>query len=138
MSTVTELPFQTDFPRLDADATGELAPLAATLHRTFGTPFSYWSRATGELSHATLQPGSNDPLRGQLSRVLVGSDPQFIQDEDILLVLAIPLDLSTGEGVVATAAFVTRPAAHGECLAGPAQLLGLSEEKTALWMSRQP
>jgi putative nucleotidyltransferase with HDIG domain len=137
MTAVTELPFQTVFPLMEADANGELAPLAATLHRTFGTSFSFWSRSTGELSHATLQPGSNDPLRGQLSRALVGSDPQFIQDEDSLLVMAVPLALSTGEAVVATATFVTRPVAPEECLAGPAQLLGLSEEKAALWMNRQ-
>ncbi len=137
MSTVTELPFQTVFPLLEADATGELAPLATTLRQSFGTSFSYWLRGTGELAHATLQPGSNDPLRGQLSRALVGNDAQFIQDEDSVLVMAIPLGLSNGEGVVATAAFVTRPVAPGECLAAPAELLGLSEEKTALWISRQ-
>ena len=137
MSAVTEFPFQTVFPLIEADAIGEFAPLAAILRRTFGTPFSFWSRGSGELSHATLQPGSNDPLRGELARALAGSDPQFIQDEDTLLVLAIPLGLSTGEGVVATTAFVTRAPAAGESLAGPAQLLGLSEEKAAAWMSRQ-
>ena len=122
MTAAIELPFQTAFPLLEADASSELAPLAATLRQTFGTPFSIWSRGTGELSHATLQPGSNDPLRGQLARVLPGNDPQFIQDEDSLLVLAIPLGLSTGEGVVATAAFVTRALAPDECLADAAQL----------------
>jgi len=137
MSVVIELPFQTVIPRLESDATGELAPLAGTLRRSFGTPFSYWSRSTGELAYATLQPGSNDPLRGQLARAMVGSEPQFIQDEDCLLVLAIPLNLSSGEGIVATAAFVTRPIAADENLANAAQLLGLSEAKAAEWMSCQ-
>jgi HD-GYP domain-containing protein (c-di-GMP phosphodiesterase class II) len=137
MSAVTDLPFQAVFPPAEADCHGEIAPLAAILRRTFGMPFSFWSRGTGELSHAALQPGSNDPLRGQLARALAGCDPQFIQDEDSLLVMAIPLALSTGEVVVATAAFVTRVPTPGESLAGPAQLLGLSEEKTAVWMGRQ-
>ena len=137
MSAVTELPFQTVFPPIEADAMDELAPVAAILRRTFGIPFSFWLRGSGELAHATLQPGSNDPLRGELARALAGSDPQFLQDEDSLLVLAIPLSMSAGEGVIATAAFVTRAPAANESLAGPAQLLGLSEEKAAVWMSRQ-
>ncbi len=137
MTAAVELPFTTALPLPEADASGEFAPLAATLRQTFGTPFSFWSRGTGELSHAALQPGSNDPMRGQLARVLPGNDPQFIQDEDSVLVLAIPLSLSTGEGVVATAAFVTRALASDECLASAAQLLSLGEEKAALWISHQ-
>ncbi|MFN0022184.1 MAG: HD-GYP domain-containing protein [Pirellulaceae bacterium] len=137
MSVVAEYPFQTVFPLIEANANGELAPLSAILERAFGTPFSLWDRGSGELSHATRQPGSSDPLRGQLARALPGSDPQFIQDEDSVLVIAIPLGLS-GSGVVATAAFVTRHVSVDEDLAGPAQLLGLSEEKVADWMNCQP
>ena len=137
MSAVIELPFQAVFPHLESDAAGELHQLAAVLRRAFGTPFSLWTRATGELAHATLQPGSNDPLRGELARAVQGNDPQFILDEDSLLVLAIPLAVSTGEQFVATAAFVTRGVGEMEGLTGPANLLGLSEEKAALWMSRQ-
>lgn len=137
MSAVTEFPFQTIFSLTEADAAGEIAPLAATLRQVFGTSFSFWSRDTGELSHATVHPGSNDPLRGQLARALTGSEPQFIQDEESLLVLAIPLSLSTGEEVIATAAFVTRALLPQESPAGAARILGLSDEKAALWMSRQ-
>ena len=138
MSTATEFPFQTAFPLIEVDFSGELAPLAANLRRAFGTPFSFWMHDSGELAHAALQPGSNDPLRGQLARAMVGSEPQFILDEDSVAVIAIPLHLSTGDKVVATAAFVTRSVSEDESLQGPVQILGVSEEKTSLWMSRQP
>lgn len=138
MSAVIDYPFQTAFPLIEADLSGELVPLSEILRRAFGTSFSFWMHESGELAHATLLPGSNDPLRGELARVMTSSEPQFIQDEDSILVIAIPIGLSTGDKVVATAAFVTRNIGQKENLAGPAQLLSLSEEKAALWMSRQP
>src|SRR5436189_383132 len=137
MSTATELPFQTNFSQKEVDAFGELTPLASTLRQAFGTPFSYWSRETGELCHAALEPGSNDPLRGELARALTGSEPQFIQEDDSLLVLAIPLVRSAGEAVVATAAFVSRPLGPDESPAGVARFLEINDARAALWISQQ-
>ncbi|MCE9526673.1 MAG: hypothetical protein K8R36_11530, partial [Planctomycetales bacterium] len=138
MSVVTEHPFQTLIPQVEADAAGELAPLSVILRQTFGTPFSLWASDSGELAHATLQPGSNDPIRGELARALRGSEPQFLQDEDSVVIIAIPFSLSTGEGIVATAAFVTRSVSLDEDVSDAAQLLGLSDEQAAHWINRQP
>lgn len=115
-----------------------LARLAAALRKAFGVSFTLWDAASGEILHASLQqPGSNDPLRGQLARALVGSEPQFVADEDSVLLLAIPLALPHMPAAVATAAFVVRPLAEGESCTGPASLLGQDEPKAAAWIRRQ-
>ena len=51
--------------------------------------------------------------------------------------LAIPLGGAGLPPVVATAAFVVRPLAPDEPLAGPAALLGVDEAKAAAWLRRQ-
>ena len=80
-------------PAVDEQAP-ELARLAAALRGAFGTSFTFWDAQTGELLHvSTQQPASNDPFRGELARAVHGSEPQFISDEDSVLLLAVPLPL---------------------------------------------
>ncbi|MDX1944160.1 MAG: HD-GYP domain-containing protein [Pirellulaceae bacterium] len=115
-----------------------LARLAAALRNAFGVAFTLWDAASGEILHASVQqPGSNDPLRGQLARAAHGGEAQFIADEDCLLLLAIPLAAPGLAPVVATGAFATRPLTDGESPAGAAALLGLDETKAAAWLRRQ-
>jgi HD-GYP domain-containing protein (c-di-GMP phosphodiesterase class II) len=122
----------------EADLSTELPLLAANLRKAFGIAFSFWHAETGEVLHVSLQqPGSSDPLRGQLARAVVGGDPQFIADEDCVLLLAIPLVTQAGPGVVATAAFATRIAYPGEDLTGVARLLGIEPAKVPAWLNRQ-
>jgi HD-GYP domain-containing protein (c-di-GMP phosphodiesterase class II) len=122
----------------DAQRSEQLARLAAALRESFGVAFSLWDSDTGELMHASLeQPGCNDPLRGQLARALVGDGPQFLADEDCLLVLGIPLPLKHGENVVATAAFVTRALCEGERPGPAASLLACDESAATAWIGRQ-
>ena len=116
----------------------EMARLAAALRRAFGTAFSFWNSEAGDLMHVSLQqPGSNDPLRGQLARAVVGGEPQFIADEDSVLLLAVPFPLKRGAALVATAAFVVHSVQPDEDLSGPARLLGLEPARTAAWINRQ-
>ena len=138
MSATVKIPFRATAPVPAVDLTRELAPLADALKSAFGVSFCFWCSETGEILLPTLQqPGANDPLRGELARGLTGPDPQFVADEDSVLLLAIPLGVQPGITVVAQAAFVVRQPENGECLAGPAQLLGLDETRTALWIQRQ-
>lgn len=124
--------------RPEPDLSGELAELAASLRKAFGTAFTVWHCETGEVLHVSMQqPGSNDPLRGQLARAVVGNEPQFIADEDCVLLLAVPFKSQTGSSMVATAAFATRWPEAGEDLTGPAKLLGLDPSKAAAWIHRQ-
>jgi putative nucleotidyltransferase with HDIG domain len=116
-----------------------LAECGQLLRRAFGTAFSLWDAHSGTLrSPSHDQPGGNDPFRGQLARAIRGIEPQFIADEDSVLLLAIPLALSPKLEVVATAAFVVRPVAPHEHLNGAATLLGLDPARAMAWITQQP
>jgi hypothetical protein len=122
----------------DTALQAELAKLAVSLRDAFGVAFSIWHRETGELLYASLQqPGSNDPIRGDLVRAIVGSEPQFLADEDALAVLAVPLRTPSGVLVAATAAFALRQVEPREHLHGASEVLGLAPERTASWINRQ-
>ena len=117
----------------------QFAHLAGVLRESFGVAFSLWDGETGQLVHAsTQQPACNDPLRGQLARAIQGIEPQFLADEDSLLLLGIPLPLRHGESVVATAAFVTRTLLPDESPGPAAGLLAADQAQAAAWMRRQP
>jgi hypothetical protein len=84
----------------ETECAAQFARLAGTLRESFGVAFSLWDSQTGELVHASVkQPGCNDPLRGQLARAIHGSQPEFLADEDCLLVLGIPFALRHGQTV---------------------------------------
>lgn len=120
------------------DLSPQTAICAAALRRAFGASFSLWDGESGALVHAsTQQPGSNDPLRGELVRGLSGNEAQFIADEDSVLLLAVPFAVRRGHSVVGTAAFVVRHVEPTESLESVANLLGLSHQKTQAWISRQ-
>jgi len=138
MSAAVKIPFRATAPVPAVDLTRELAPLGDALKSAFGVSFCFWCNESGEILLPTLQqPGANDPLRGELARAVVGLEPQFVADEDFVLLLAIPFAIQPGITVVAQSAFVVRQPAEGESLAGAAQLLGLEESRTALWIQRQ-
>lgn len=137
-SIATKLSFALQTPSHEVDWCGEIAPLASALRRAFGIAFTFWSSETGEIVHASLQqPGSNDQLRGEMGRAIPGSEPQFILDEDSVLVLAVPFPLHHGINVVATASFVVRSVDPREDLSGPTRILGLDQSKIAAWINRQ-
>jgi HD-GYP domain-containing protein (c-di-GMP phosphodiesterase class II) len=123
----------------EVDVAPDLGHCAASLRKALGTSFSLWDGGTGELLHVSMQqPGSNDPFRGQLVRAIHGEEPQFIADEDSVMLLAIPLPAVQGRHVVATAAFVVRQVAPTEHLNGAATLLGMDQNKAMAWITRQP
>jgi GAF domain-containing protein len=120
------------------DHSADLARCAIALRKAFGVSFALWDAHTGELLHAALeQPASNDPVRGQLARAVHGSEPQFLADEDCVLLLAVPLALENDRQIVATSAFVTRPLGPNEHLNGAAELLGMDEGKVLAWARKQ-
>src|SRR6478752_5909245 len=123
---------------LQVDNGPELTRCSAALRKAFGTSFTLWDGQSGELLHASVQqPGSNDLFRGQLARAIHGSEPQFIADEDCVLLLAVPLPGPQGRRVVATASFVVRQVGLKEYLNGAATLLGLDQSKAMAWILRQ-
>jgi hypothetical protein len=123
---------------LQVDNGPELTRCAAALRKAFGTAFTLWDGETGELLHASVQqPGSNDLFRGQLARAIHGREPQFIADEDCVLLLAVPLEGPQGRSMVATASFIVRNVQPNEYLNGAATLLGLDQGRAMAWIVRQ-
>src|SRR6188768_3088293 len=123
---------------LQVDNGTELARCAAALRKAFGTAFTLWDGETGDLLHASVQqPGSNDLFRGQLARAIHGCEPQFIADEDCVLLLAVPLERPQGRSMVATASFIVRNVQPNEYLNGAATLLGLDQGRAMAWIQRQ-
>jgi len=122
----------------EAECTEQLARLSGVLRESFDAAFTLWHADSGELAHASVQqPGCNDPLRGQLARALHGDAPEFLADEDCVLVLGIPFALRHGESVVATAAFVTRQLRTGERPGTAAGLLTADDQSAIEWIERQ-
>jgi putative nucleotidyltransferase with HDIG domain len=123
----------------DIDHGPAFARCADALKKAFSASFTLWDAQTGELLHASIQqPGANDLFRGQLARAIHGTEPQFIADEDCVLLLAIPLEGPQARSMVATAAFIVRPVTPTEHLNGAATLLGLDQARAITWVLRQP
>jgi HD-GYP domain-containing protein (c-di-GMP phosphodiesterase class II) len=126
------------FGQAQPELWAELQTVAVAVRRAFGVTFSIWDGDSGELLHASLQqPGSNDPQRGALVRGVVGLEPQFLADEDSVLLLGIPFQLPSGTCVVATAAFAIRPLASDESTDAICGLLTVDDRRARQWFSRQ-
>jgi putative nucleotidyltransferase with HDIG domain len=119
----------------------ELAPhaerLAIALRDATGRDFTFWDADSGDLVLASDEPGAADPLRGQLARSIRGSEPQFLAEEDPLVVVGIPLAIGYGQSLVATAPFVTRTVDPDEHLGPAATLLACDEAEALGWMRAQ-
>ena len=109
------------------------------LERGFGAEFAMVDAATGELLRAVSDPpGNHWDVRGQVCReVAQHGRPEFIEEEDPLVVLALPLGGPGGCSHVAVGTFLTRPVWEGEDLALAARVLGLGPEEAAEWAARQ-
>lgn len=111
------------------------------LNRSFGVDFNIWNADTSELvyeseSQPQLLNSLVAPLVAEVGRQ---ATPQFLADEDAIVVLGIPVRLPGGENLVAGGAFVTshlEPDARARD--GAARLIGRSPEDTAAWINRQP
>jgi HD-GYP domain-containing protein (c-di-GMP phosphodiesterase class II) len=121
-----------------AELSAQLQMVAVAARKAFGVTFSIWDGDCGELLHVSLQqPGSNDPQRGALVRGVVGLEPQFLADEDVALLLAIPFQLPSGMNVVATAVFAIRALEAEESSNGLCDLLTVDDRRARQWLSRQ-
>ncbi|MBN2021868.1 MAG: HD-GYP domain-containing protein [Pirellulales bacterium] len=111
-----------------------------TLRAAFDVEFNVLDIATGErIETAGDQPGRDWSVRAELCReVARRGKPEFIDEEDPLLVLAVPLDDTPDEGRVAVATFVSRPVGADEPLDEAGRLLGLSPDDARDWIRRRP
>ena len=112
--------------------------LAKLVERAFGQDFNLLDGATGEvLLPASAAPRRDWSLHAELCRqVAQRGQPEFIDEEDPLITLAIPL--CEGDAPrVAAATFLTRRLRPHESLARPCAALGLDLGETTAWATRQ-
>ena len=96
------------------------------LRHAFDVEFTVLDAASGEVViEGAGQPGYDWTARVELCREVARRErPEFIDEEDPLLVLAVPLGGSEGDEHVAVAAFVTRPVAPDENMDAAARTIG--------------
>lgn len=115
------------------------AALLARLMEWFGVEFHLVDGGTGELLHCAFDQTARDwGMRGQLCRVVAtNGKAAFIDDEEPLLVLAIPYGPDDGPSMVAVGTFVTANSASGLQLSRASDMLGLETQDCAEWIRRQ-
>jgi len=117
----------------------EMAELTELLRQAFGCQFVLFDGRTGETAYAPHEQPSRDwALRAELIREVGRRDPpEFIDDEDPFLVLAIPLAGARDNPTVAVATFVTRSIEPDVDLSSAAAALAMQADEASLWASRQ-
>ncbi|NQU22617.1 MAG: HD domain-containing protein, partial [Candidatus Nealsonbacteria bacterium] len=109
------------------------------LLQALDTEWTIFNGDSGELLYVdTDQPPRDWTLQAELCReVARRGRPEFIDDQDPLLVLALPITDVKGNPAVAVGTFVVRPIESTEDLAPAARALGMGLEETATWAERQ-
>jgi putative nucleotidyltransferase with HDIG domain len=106
-----------------------------TLERAFGRSFSLIDGATGEvLIEAADAPRRDWALRTEVCReVARRGQPEFIDEEDPFITLAIPTSTREGVPPVAVATFVTRGMRPGENVSHACAMLGMDPLAGTSW-----
>jgi putative nucleotidyltransferase with HDIG domain len=118
-------------------ATG--AELNDMLERAYGVPFAILDGQSGNVLYAPAsRPICDWSLRAEVCReVARRGRPEFIDDEDPLLTLALPIEAAKGVALVAVATFLTRRVDRNENLSQQAKLLGMNAEEVLVWADLQ-
>ncbi len=113
--------------------------LMELLERAYGIGFSILDGQSGDVLLASPgQPTRNWSLRAEICReVARRGRPEFIDDDDPFVTLALPLGDAAETPNVAVATFVTRPVAADEDLSHQANRLDMRPEEGAAWARRQ-
>ncbi len=115
---------------------GEMKSL---LERAFDVRFTILDAAGGDVLDLSPAEPSRDWGRcSELCREAARRGrPEFIDDDDPLLTLALPCLDAEGSGTVAVAMFLTRPVAEDEDFSGPARRLGMEPGELREWSRHQ-
>ncbi len=113
--------------------------MKSLLERAFDARFTILDAEGGEvIEHSPEQPSRDWGRCGELCRAVARRGrPEFLDDDDPLLTLAIPCLDAEGRGTVAVASFLARPTAADEDLSGPARRLGMNPGELRAWAARQ-
>lgn len=115
-----------------------LRDLRDALDDAFGCDFHVFDADAGSLLHtARNTPNCELPgLNEILSAASRSSQPQFLADEDAVVIFALPLQQAWNASWVAYAPFATRGVGN-ENLAAPARLLQRTDEQIREWINTQ-
>jgi putative nucleotidyltransferase with HDIG domain len=113
--------------------------LKRLLERSFRTQFTIFDGGTGEiLDEASDMPACDWSLRNEICRIVaLHGKPEFLDEEDPFIVLALPIPDGKGDSTVAVSIFVTRRIEPGESFERQAEILGLKPEEALQWALRQ-
>jgi putative nucleotidyltransferase with HDIG domain len=111
----------------------------AMLERAYGAQFTILDGQTAKVLWAAPdQPAHDWQSRAEVCRAVARRGrPEFIDDEDPLLTLALPLCDAAGATVVAVATFLTRSLEPIEDLCRQSELLGMRPRDALAWARRQ-
>ncbi len=111
----------------------------ARLLQWFGVEFHLVDGDTGELLHCAFDQSARDWFaRGQLCRAVAASGKvAFIEEDEPLIVMAIPLPEADGANLVAVGTFVTGNATSAQQQSRASEMLGLEPDDSVAWISRQ-
>lgn len=113
--------------------------LKSLLERAYGMQFTILDGPTGELLDAPPgQPSRDWSAHAEVCReVARRGNPEFIEDEDPFLTLALPLLDTQGRATVAVGVFLTRHLDEGEDLSRQADRLGMKPDEAIHWARSQ-
>lgn len=127
------LPAAIEAPQFES----RISQLLEQLREDFATDFSVWNVSDGELIHRPeRQPLGDESLRAAVVETVSNRGlPEFVDEGDGIVVLAIPAKDRDGTRWVAMSAFVTSSSAA----AGPenVRLLGCDMESASEWIGEQ-
>ena len=109
------------------------------LEAAFRTPFALWDGATGEPFRTGSAPvlAAEAWLQEVIRTVAPSGRPQFVQETDWVLLLAIPIQQPPDTCWVATAPFVISRRCVDQVTTEVAEMLGLSVPAASEWIARQ-
>jgi putative nucleotidyltransferase with HDIG domain len=123
----------------DRHLRAQAVPRLRELERWFKASFSLIDGVTGEVVEVAPDHRRVDwAIRGELCReVARRGRPEIIEENDLFLVLAIPLPSTLDQSLVAVSIFVTCPTRNQSGVSHVAKLLGTSAANAAAWVARQ-
>ncbi len=113
--------------------------LASELQEWFGIEFSIWTTETSSFVHTSSElPGSDDEfLPTVVAGLEPGDKPQILDEENGIVLLAIPLRIRANRAWVAVGPFVTQPIDTDADLEGAQRILAADVEPTRTWVANQ-
>src|SRR3989304_4572255 len=126
-------------PVLTANTIALGSDLQRLLEQSFRTQFTFFDGNTGEvLEKASELPGCDWSTRGEMCRIVsLRCKPEYIEENDPLVALALPISDSKGNCLVAVGVFLTRKLKPGESLERQANTFGMKPDELTQWADRQ-